>query len=50
MTDGEEARHYVNRWGDTSAPAPERRGLRREACWCFDQSRTPLAAGRSPEM
>lgn len=39
MTDGDEARHYVNRWGDTSDPAPERRGLRQEVCWCFDQSR-----------
>ncbi|MER7541097.1 leucine-rich repeat domain-containing protein [Streptomyces sp. NPDC097704] len=39
MTDEEEPRLYVNRWGDTADPAPERRGLRQEACWCFDQSR-----------
>ena len=39
MTDEDEPRLYVNRWGDTSDPAPERRGPRQDACSCFDQSR-----------
>jgi hypothetical protein len=39
MTDKEEPRLYVNRWGDTSDPAPERRGPRQDACSCFDGSR-----------
>lgn len=39
MTDAEEPKLYVNRWGDTSDPAPERRGPRQDACSCFDQSR-----------
>ncbi|MFI6724727.1 hypothetical protein [Streptomyces atratus] len=39
MTDTEEPKLYVNRWGDTSDPAPERRGPRQDACSCFDQSR-----------
>ncbi|MFI6944668.1 leucine-rich repeat domain-containing protein [Streptomyces sp. NPDC050422] len=39
MTDTEEPKLYVNRWGDTADPAPERRGSRQDACSCFDQSR-----------
>ncbi|MET7429769.1 MULTISPECIES: leucine-rich repeat domain-containing protein [Streptomyces] len=39
MTSGRESQPYVNRWGDTSDPAPERRGIRQDACACFDQSR-----------
>ncbi|WP_229916923.1 leucine-rich repeat domain-containing protein [Streptomyces fructofermentans] len=38
MTDADEPRLFVNRWGDTSDPAPERQGLRQDACRCFDQS------------
>ncbi|MEU2855228.1 leucine-rich repeat domain-containing protein [Streptomyces syringium] len=39
MTSEREPRLYVNRWGDTSDPSPERRGSRQDACACFDQSR-----------
>ncbi|MFB7361586.1 leucine-rich repeat domain-containing protein [Streptomyces hydrogenans] len=39
MTDGEVVTRYVNRWGDTSGPASERSGPRREVCRCFDQVR-----------
>ncbi|MFI2207794.1 leucine-rich repeat domain-containing protein [Streptomyces sp. NPDC020192] len=39
MTDEAEPRLNLNRWGDTSDPAPERRGPRQDACSCFDQSR-----------
>ncbi|MGQ4381503.1 leucine-rich repeat domain-containing protein [Streptomyces sp. SAS_267] len=39
MTDAAEPRLDLNRWGDTSAPAPEWRGRRQDACSCFDQSR-----------
>ncbi|WP_328665399.1 leucine-rich repeat domain-containing protein [Streptomyces sp. NBC_00322] len=39
MTDEEEPRLYVNRWGDTSDPAPGRRGSYRDICSCFDQAR-----------
>lgn len=40
MTDEEEPKLYVNRWGDTSDPTLERRGPRQDACSCFDQSRS----------
>jgi len=39
MTDEAEPGLNLNRWGDTSDPAPERRGPRQDACSCFDQSR-----------
>lgn len=41
MTDEEEPRPYLNRWGgDTSDPAPTRNGSYRvDACSCFDQSK-----------
>ncbi|MEU1500548.1 leucine-rich repeat domain-containing protein [Streptomyces sp. NPDC005732] len=39
MKDEAEPRLNLNRWGDTSGPAPERRGPRQDACSCFDQSR-----------
>lgn len=39
MTDDAEPRLNLNRWGDTSDPAPERRGPRQDACSCFDQAR-----------
>ncbi|WP_328665555.1 leucine-rich repeat domain-containing protein [Streptomyces sp. NBC_00322] len=39
MTDEEEPRLYVNRWGDTSDPAQGRRGSYRDICSCFDQAR-----------
>ncbi|MGW0424582.1 hypothetical protein [Streptomyces sp. NPDC003015] len=39
MTDEAEPGLNLNRWGDTSDPAPERRGPRQDACLCFDQSR-----------
>ncbi|MET9735865.1 leucine-rich repeat domain-containing protein [Streptomyces sp. NPDC006458] len=39
MTGEEEPGLYVNRWGDTSPPDPQRFGLRQDACSCFDQSR-----------
>ncbi|MEW5626240.1 leucine-rich repeat domain-containing protein [Streptomyces hydrogenans] len=39
MTDGEVVTRYVNRWGDTSGPASDLRGPRREVCRCFDQYR-----------
>lgn len=39
MTCEREPRLYVNRWGDTSDPSPERRGSRQDACACFDQSK-----------
>lgn len=38
MTSEREPRLFVNRWGDTSDPAPERRGSRQDVCACFDQS------------
>ncbi|MFE4660563.1 leucine-rich repeat domain-containing protein [Streptomyces hydrogenans] len=40
MTDEEEPKLYVNRWGDTPDPTLERRGPRQDACSCFDQSRS----------
>jgi hypothetical protein len=44
MTDRAEPQLYVNRWRDTSDPAPGRRGPRQDICSCFDQSRPrPLA-------
>ncbi|MGW7081600.1 leucine-rich repeat domain-containing protein [Streptomyces sp. NPDC054871] len=39
MTDEAEPRLLVNRWGDTSDPAPGRGGSYRDICSCFDQSR-----------
>ncbi|MFJ8695305.1 leucine-rich repeat domain-containing protein [Streptomyces roseolilacinus] len=39
MTDEGEPGLPVNRWGDTSDPAPGRRGPRQDGCSCFDQSR-----------
>ncbi|MEU6883098.1 leucine-rich repeat domain-containing protein [Streptomyces sp. NPDC046712] len=39
MTNEREPRLYVNRWGDTSDPAPGRHGSYRDICSCFDQSR-----------
>ncbi|MEV7862933.1 hypothetical protein AB0O86_30015 [Streptomyces hirsutus] len=39
MTSEREPQLHVNRWGDTSDPAPERRGARQDVCACFDQSR-----------
>ncbi|MEU6449399.1 leucine-rich repeat domain-containing protein [Streptomyces sp. NPDC046979] len=45
MTDEAEPRLNLNRWGDTSDPAPGRRGLRQDACSCFDQSRPHPRAG-----
>ncbi|MFD8425261.1 leucine-rich repeat domain-containing protein [Streptomyces sp. NPDC059466] len=39
MTDEAEPGLNLNRWGDTSDPAPERRGPRQDPCSCFDQSR-----------
>jgi len=39
MTDEAEPGLNLNRWGDTSDPAPERWGPRQDTCSCFDQSR-----------
>ncbi|MFD5661842.1 leucine-rich repeat domain-containing protein [Streptomyces hirsutus] len=39
MTSEREPQLHVNRWGDTSDPAPEQRGARQDVCACFDQSR-----------
>ncbi|MFF4659232.1 hypothetical protein [Streptomyces sp. NPDC001381] len=39
MTNQGEPTLHVNRWGDTSDPAPGRRGSYRDICSCFDQSR-----------
>ncbi|MFB7398433.1 leucine-rich repeat domain-containing protein [Streptomyces sp. NPDC056191] len=39
MTDEAVPGLNLNRWGDTSDPAPERRCPRQDACSCFDQSR-----------
>lgn len=38
MTSEREPWLYVNRWGDTSDAAPERRGSRQDVCACFDQA------------
>ncbi|MFF9150341.1 hypothetical protein ACF1BN_36410 [Streptomyces sp. NPDC014861] len=40
MTDEEEPKLYVIRWGDTSDPTLGRRGPCQDACSCFDQSRS----------
>ncbi|MGW7428187.1 leucine-rich repeat domain-containing protein [Streptomyces sp. NPDC054861] len=45
MTSEREPQLYVNRWGDTSDPTPERRGIRQDACACFDRSK-PHPRGR----
>ncbi|MFF3453205.1 leucine-rich repeat domain-containing protein [Streptomyces sp. NPDC002730] len=37
MVDQEEPARFVNRWGDTSDPAPGSRGSYRDTCMCFDQ-------------
>ncbi|MFA3841362.1 leucine-rich repeat domain-containing protein [Streptomyces aureus] len=39
MTSEREPQLYVNRWGDTSDPAPGLREARQDGCVCFDQSR-----------